>query len=285
LPTTTFKSGGTTINSKIAAINCGGNTGSAQAIWQGYQMLATLNQPGALNVIVFFTDGQPNGLTATWPVAKLATPVYPNSSGSTAPSTSATPTQPWFLGYVASNCNGGNNVVGFIARNNEQQHGIRAAQNAGSDGPLVSGSNCAFSVNENNVHQDVAYIPATDNYGSKTTGYWDNVAATAYHGAAQKVLIPAGPYVGQPMLDHYASGTCGVNPCGLFNNNIDLVSMNAAEDAANRARSNAALPVVIFSIGLGGAADVFPGDFLEHVSNTQNSDLYNTNQPSGKYIS
>jgi hypothetical protein len=42
--------------------------------------------------------------------------------------------------------------------------------------------------------------------------------------------------------------------------------------------------VVIFSIGLGGAADVFPGDFLEHVSNTQDSDLYNTNQPSGKYI-
>jgi len=121
-------------------------------------------------------------------------------------------------------------------------------------------------------------------YGNRTTGYWDNVAATGSHGAAQKLLIPAGPYVGQPMMDHYAAGNCGVNPCGLFNNNIDLVSMNAAEDAANTARSNASLPVVIFSIGLGGAADVFPGDFLQHVSNTQDSDLYNTNQPSGKYI-
>jgi Mg-chelatase subunit ChlD len=284
LPTTTFKSGGSTINSKIASIACGGNTGSAQALWQGYQMLVTLSQPGALNVIVFFTDGQPNGLTASWPIAKQATPVYPNSSGFNTGLTNVTPTSPWFLGYGASICNGGNNVVGFIARNGEQQHGVRAAQNAGSDGPLVSGPNCAFSSNENRVHEDISNIPPFDNYGNKTTGYWDNIASTSSHAAAQKLLIPAGPYVGLPMLDHYASGNCGVNPCGLFNNNIDLASMNAAEDAANRARSNGALPVVIFSIGLGGAADVFPGDFLDHVSNTQGSDLYNTNQPSGKYI-
>jgi Flp pilus assembly protein TadG len=284
---TSFKSG-TPINNVISTITCNGNTGSAAGIWEAYQMLAALNQPGALNVIVFFTDGQPNGLTASWPIAKQATPVYPTSSGLGTGAVGFTATTPWFLGYPISNCNGGSDVVGFIARNGEQQHGVRGAATAtiGSDADLVPGANCAFTSNENNVHQDIAYIPATDLYGNRTTGYWDNVAATGSHAASQKLLITVGPYLGNAMMDHYAAGACGTfgNPCGLFNNNIDLASMNAAEDAANRARSNAALPVVIFSIGLGGAQDSFPDDFLKHVANTQDSDLYNTNQPSGKYI-
>ena len=126
------------------------------------------------------------------------------------------------------------------------------------------------------VHEDVAYIPATDTYGNKTTGYWDSYMQ----------FIPSGPYAGNVMMDYYLSGTCGINPCGLFQNDIDLKSMNAAEDAAFRARSNPALPVVIFAIGLGGAADQFPGQFLDHVANTQNSDLHylHQNEPSGQYI-
>jgi Mg-chelatase subunit ChlD len=295
---TTFKSGGATINSVIGTITCGGNTGSAQAIWQAYQMLVALNQPGALNVIVFFTDGQPNGLSADWPIATAATPVYPLSSGSNIASTSATPTSPWFLGYAKSGCTSTTTLTGVIARSNEVQHGIFGMVTAsiGSDAGTiaVAGANgCAFESAtkdafgqnlQDRVREDVAYIPALDTYGNKTTGYWDSVAANGSHGAAQKLLIPAGPYVGQPMLDHYDTGNCGLNPCGLFNNNIDIASMNAAEDAALRARSNGALPVVIFCIGLGGAADVFPGDFLKHVANTQDSDRYNVNQPSGKYI-
>jgi Mg-chelatase subunit ChlD len=293
---TTFKSGSPTINSVINTITCNGNTGSAQALTQAYKMLTTLNQPGALNVIVFFTDGQPNGLSADWPIATAVTPVYPLSSGSNISSTSATPTSPWFMGYPKSSCASTTTITGVIARSNEAQHGIfgTVAPSIGSDaGTVAAATGCAMTSATNDahnmnlqfrVHEDVAYIPATDTYGNKTTGYWDSVAAGGGHGAALKLLIPAGPYVGKPMLDHYDTGTCGINPCGLFNNNIDLASMNAAEDAANTARSNAALPVVIFSIGLGGAADVFPGDFLKHVSNTQDSDLYNSSQPSGKYI-
>jgi Flp pilus assembly protein TadG len=281
----TFKSGAS-INNVIGSIACGGNTGSAQAIYEAHKMLTTLNQPGALNVIVFFTDGQPNGLTASWPIAKLATPVYPNSTGMNTGAVGSTVVQPWFLGYAASNCNGGADVAGFIARNGEQQHGVRAAlaPSISAEGALVSASNCAFTGNENNVHQDVAYIPATDFYGNKTTGYWDNVSATSTHAAAQKLLIPTGPYANQVMLDHYAPGTCGLNVCGLFNNNIDLASMNAAEDAALAARNDVNIPITIFSIGLGGAADVFPGDFLDHVANTQSSDLYDSARPSGKYV-
>ena len=56
--------------------------------------------------------------------------------------------------------------------------------------------------------------------------------------------------------------------------------------AATAARQDATVPVIIFSIGLGGAADAFPGAFLEHVSNTTTSDLHSSHltEPSGQYI-
>lgn len=276
---TDFKNGGTPINSVISSIGCGGNTGSAQAIWQAYQMLKTLNQPGALNAVVFFTDGQPNGLSADWPIAKQVTPVYPNSSGSTG-STTATPISPWFLGYSASGCSA-NPITGVIARGGEQQNGIYGTTTTSISydaGTVSNSSGCNFASGQTNVHKDVAYIPDTDTYGNSTHGYWDLSA----NGSIR--TIPAGPYVGKMMLDHYASGTCGSNECGLFDNNIDLASMNAAESAATRARTDATVPVTIFAIGLGGAGDAAPDAFLQHVANTQESDLHTTAQPTGKYV-
>jgi len=88
------------------------------------------------------------------------------------------------------------------------------------------------------------------------------------------------------LLDHYSAGGTASNPCGLIDNNIDIASMNAAEDAAQRARRDATYPVTMFSIGLGGAADVSPPQFLEHVANAINSDLKasHTTEPIGKYI-
>jgi len=47
----------------ISQIVSSGNTGTSQALWVAYNALAQLNQPGALNVILFFTDGLPNGIT------------------------------------------------------------------------------------------------------------------------------------------------------------------------------------------------------------------------------
>ena len=52
-----------TIVNDINQIVSSGNTGTSQALWVAYKALATLNQPGALNVILFFTDGLPNGIT------------------------------------------------------------------------------------------------------------------------------------------------------------------------------------------------------------------------------
>jgi Mg-chelatase subunit ChlD len=63
--TTTFKS---SVEGTLNSVVCSGATNSAQALWQSYQELASLAQTGALNVILFFTDGRPTAVTENFPV-------------------------------------------------------------------------------------------------------------------------------------------------------------------------------------------------------------------------
>lgn len=66
-----FLSGSTTINSVIDSINCTGGTNSPTAISEAYNHLFTIDEPGVLNIILFFTDGLPSAATASWPVKRL----------------------------------------------------------------------------------------------------------------------------------------------------------------------------------------------------------------------
>ncbi len=53
-------------NNMVTMLNnltCTGGTNSAAAYWLAWQKLLAINEPGTLNVIVFFTDGYPNTLT------------------------------------------------------------------------------------------------------------------------------------------------------------------------------------------------------------------------------
>jgi Flp pilus assembly protein TadG len=331
-----YTTGSPNLNTQIGNISCGGNTGSAQGLSVAKLMLDQLNQPGAINAIVFFTDGEPNGLSADWPIATQPTPVYPTSSGKNG-GPDSTPTAGWYgyghtTGYPASTCNntttvgGIQTLQGVIARNGELQHGIMymQSQDLNTDGNTVANSNnCAMArgsaspydtrnlTYQNRVDEDVAYIPTVDAFGNATTGYWDTASGMTNR------LITVPPYSGQKMLDYYAAGACGAADCGLYNNNIDLSSMNAAESAATAARSGialtpantssayfsqaifgpggaAALPdtvpvnmkIIVFCIGLGGATDAAPGQFLEHLANTLNSDQHSshTSDPTGDYI-
>jgi Flp pilus assembly protein TadG len=62
-PAMNFMTASTNVITHINNINCAGWTNSAAAYWEGYQRLLAINEPGTLNVILFFTDGQPNTVT------------------------------------------------------------------------------------------------------------------------------------------------------------------------------------------------------------------------------
>ena len=62
-PAYNFASASPNVSSLVASLYCYGYTNAAAAYWAAYQQLVTLNDQGALNVILFFTDGQPNTIT------------------------------------------------------------------------------------------------------------------------------------------------------------------------------------------------------------------------------
>ncbi len=141
------------VESTLNSVVCTGATSSAQALWQGYRELIGLAQEGALNAIVFFTDGRPTAVTASYPI----------KSGSSC--TSRTPK----LGVLTLGYNGTtpSASMGLYLQD-------APAQPFSSDLTLIaSHNNCRFDSNQTQVSSDVQYAPATDYWGNSltATGY------------------------------------------------------------------------------------------------------------------
>ncbi len=83
----------TQITADLNAIVCNNNTNTISALELAYQQIKATGLPLALNTIVLFTDGSPNGVSAAFPArtlldsrwggATLASPAPPAQSGST----------------------------------------------------------------------------------------------------------------------------------------------------------------------------------------------------------
>jgi len=285
--TQTFKAfdhTGTGIDPQVAinGMQCQGSTSSAAALWNAYNQLANLNQPAALNYIVFFTDGEPTGIDAYMPI----TAASPCSAATTATST----TPGMIAGY------GGKYIRGMYATFTNNSAFIGNAYYSGvanSDGtppastlPSVNdqvvapnSTGCAYAANFTNgspslTISDFRGLPLQDVYGSSTnTGF-------------QAITLNAAGWI----------------DIGNHLNGIPL-ALNAADDAARRIRNgtvstmtadpvNNPIPnrglngVIIHSIGLGNANPPLPNDgiFLNRVSNTVLSQTYDSTKGSGRFI-
>src|SRR5580658_2392467 len=82
-PTLYFDSDSPSLTAALGGVQCYGDTSSAAALNMAYAQLQTVNEPGALNLIVFFTDGHPNGVAANFPVKTSADTRYGATNYST----------------------------------------------------------------------------------------------------------------------------------------------------------------------------------------------------------
>jgi Flp pilus assembly protein TadG len=82
----------TQVNTDIGSISCTNNTNTISALELAYQQIQAAGLPLALNSIVLFTDGSPNGVTANFPARtqvdnrwgpSLTSPAPPLQSGTT----------------------------------------------------------------------------------------------------------------------------------------------------------------------------------------------------------
>ncbi|HLK34091.1 MAG TPA: vWA domain-containing protein, partial [Terriglobales bacterium] len=196
------------VGSDIAAITCGSNTNTVSALELAYQQIKNTNLPLALNSIVLFTDGSPNGVSGTF-LARAAVdnrwgPSL-NSPDGTQPAGPAPPAQSGSTYGIANSCNnnvGGTDANGMhsnaicvnmpavctsataVFKGTLAQWGDVNSYGAPTyglakpmDGDTVSipaSCNYTSALAGTNIRQFIAYIPDTDMYGNSTHG----VAAT-----------------------------------------------------------------------------------------------------------
>jgi Flp pilus assembly protein TadG len=260
-PTLNFDSNVPSLSMAIGGIECYGDTGTAGALNQAYAQLQSVNLPGALNLVVFFTDGHPNGIAANFPVKTAVDTRYDYQNTSTLVST------------PASSCTSTTTLQGEIAQwsgepapstgYTEGLFAVTSSSASTTSEQVAAGlTGCGMSSNQAKMRRDIAYVPATDLYANATTGY-QSMAGLVY---------PSGnPYVNQIRVDM---------PTALV-----AASVNAADNQATTIRNDPSLVPVIYAIGLGGtSAEPIDATFMERVANDPRSPIYNSTKPAGEYF-
>ncbi len=310
-PSMTFATGSPNIVSDIGTLYCYGYTNAAAAYWTAYQQLVTIGDQGALNVLLFFTDGMPNTLTfgiapdATdnrLPAKKLATPStlvlggydnqYATPCADSAGRTSGGAWSPGpFTGVVSF-------AAGIYLKNAPGFSASQAvdAQKIGTSQGNYGG--CIFDVQFNNAATiysggspsravagpgfpaffDIAYLPEEDIYRNKT--------GTSYGGSTLFATVRRYPntypaaYQNKIRVDDMG-GTLGVS------DTVTNAGMNALDYAAQRARDDSItrnLNVVTYSIGLGNSPGGVDDALLARVANDTTATNYSSAKPVGLYI-
>ena len=247
---------------------CNGWTGSAQALWKGYEQLVAINEPGALNAIVFFTDGQPNTVTATFNVKTLATAESSNKSrcydwGNNVSYTSGSwnPLNQQYVGFIA----GGTWVDGLYLPNapampvTEERTFVTIPQGY-SGSAKSSSSDCRYRSDSTAVIYDIPYYPNADLYGNSMFGYKSVSTYSSGHPYAGKIKITA--------------------------SNIENAAVNAVDSAAQRIRAktlNSNIAVTVYAVGLGGAGAA-EHEILKRIANTKDSSAFDSSSPEGLYL-
>jgi len=203
-PSTSYQNG--TLNTDIGNITCGNNTNTTSALQLAYQQIQNVNLPLAENVIVLFTDGSPNGISANFPVKTVvdsrwgpaaSSPAPPAQSGNTygqpnsCVSGNAGPPTGSNRNGVCVNmpaaCTASGTVRGTLVQwasqdpNGGDQNGLFLPMDGDSSPVYPAGCNGTGS----NIKQTIAYIPDTDVYGNNT------------HGVPATVAYYAGSTIGQ----------------------------------------------------------------------------------------
>jgi Flp pilus assembly protein TadG len=254
---------------KLYPGGCRGWTGSAHGVWQGYQQIVANAEPGALNVLVFFTDGRPNTLTADWPVKSLTTPTVPSETsrcydwGNNLKSTDVgwNPSNQFYTGWMAVATNGPRFPVADPIPVAAETDSVTTPKGFSGPSPIDPSEDCHFINFSGDGWRDVAYIPDTDVNGTSIFG-WQSVST----------FDPGHPYAGKAIPGDYTNG--------------ENAAINALDNAAQRIRAralDATVDVVVYTIGLGDVGDQ-QHELLRRVANDKLGSSFDSGAPEGKYV-
>jgi Flp pilus assembly protein TadG len=297
-PDTAFKDADTALApnmlTSISNVAIASNTGTAEALMLAWKELQAANQPGALNVIVLFTDGQPNGITANFndKTGSGGTGVIKHPGTSTCTN--------WTDGGVATK-----SMIGWMAQwggfkvgTTAEGHGIFTRMQSdhvtqttvtgwlktGTEPTIASPPSlgCAYALpnsagpppttHTENVSSDLT-IPAQDFWGNPTNG--TNTGSYTTHDYQQSEIWNNAGECNKAIQDLTKPG----DAC-----QVGLASWNAADMAGMNIRNDAVLTPVIYTLGYLGNGGDDPA-LMRRLSNIKGaSSVYDSTKPEGLYL-
>jgi Flp pilus assembly protein TadG len=148
----------------ISNINCGSSTNTISALHYAYQWIKNVNQPLALNSIVLFTDGSPNGVTANFPARTVADNRYgsainaPDGSGAQGAGWTNPPTQ------------SGTSTPPGLSNSCNSNVGVQDANSVWSNEICVNMPATMCTVSTDTIFGTITQGAAQNSYGGGTSG-------------------------------------------------------------------------------------------------------------------
>jgi hypothetical protein len=241
---------GTNMTTLTQNIVCTGGTNAAAGFSVGWNELKALNDRGALNTIVFFTDGQPN--TLHLPAIQMRTGA--KTGGQDASRCSDTGPREGVLATT------GNPVSGIAGIFKWAETRFPLPDSSTADLTLITNrTNCNFATNYNNVDEDIIGFAPTNNevdaFGNGLTGY--------------------------KAVNRNGYGLLDDSP-----QNLENAGINALDNAARRARQEAqtlGLELVVYAVGLASPGPA-EHQLMQRVANTRLSQVFDPSKPTGIYV-
>ena len=277
-PANNFKSANPSVPTLISSISSGSNTGMTEALWLAYQELKKNPLEGALNLIVLFTDGLPNGITAyfndrdaTKNVMSTGTPCTYKQAAVDSHGAVIANTQ--LIGFISqqSSFNITGTVSGVYQLMNLTQDTAHPTVKSWMTSPQEAlmpnpaSLKCTFdqTATKGTVPPDLKTIPAVDYYGNRADGtsYLQSIHYKNKGVALDRTKVSS-PY------------------------HIGLASWNATDDAARRIRSDATISPVIYCIGYSGGSEQPDSVLMKRLANANDpaNTVYDPTKPAGLYV-
>jgi hypothetical protein len=328
VPTTNFRTalgfdtsvgatGSGTGTGELDNITCGGGTNTASAISMAYNEIYKVAEPGALNVIVFETDGKPNTVTLNFADINYSTntlnAVALASGSGCLDNNNKTKSGGGFNNYASIRnwqSNSPSHVLTALAAGQTTAPYYSATQPgpafftsdvpAGMIGAL-GGTDPGTSYS---VLMFSSWTNSTANHfnetGSGANPYLTNANGCAFNGSQSQdfsdlAWLPTTDVYGNNLVNaaYYSVSTATLNGASRISpispTQIRGAAFNAVDDAAHRFRTNATIPVTFYAVGFNSADTVImqrvandPG-WLTNASCTAQCQ-YDSTQPTGKYV-
>lgn len=308
-PTMNFKTQSPTLVERIGNISCAGWTSTGTALSVAYQHIKNIDEPGALNVILLFTDGNANTITADWPVKTKTDTRYGGNYGFKAYSTSTNSfSGTAYCTSLSSTCsmepspckdasgdqwdrNSGQTKRYYYAPDwnpNWAPQPIRGSI-AGQDDPTTTGNTSGIMKHlSSSITASSEYL-TNAGCAFSTAGFLSNNG----QGTSTRHLLIRRDIAYIPDTDIYDNSTSGYKPVGTYSTGayagkkridrpIDAtaVAFNVADNLAMTARTDPQYGVIFYTIGLGDVDHVF----LRRIANDPTSPIYDKNLRDGLYV-